>query len=243
MLLDRLSYLTTAGVVLLAVAALGIADKQGLTRATPGIRTPTSYDSIFNVDLALAVFAMIGSRIVNDAQKNVVDLRAGIEQLSAANLELTKTGEALRESEERFRSMADSAPVMIWVSGLDKLCTFFNKPWIDFTGRAMDQELGNGWTEGVHPDDVDRCFEVYSSSFDGRRSFQMEYRLRRADGEYRWVLDQGTPLYRTGEFAGYIGSCIDITEQKLLAERLHNQTVQFMDAQRLAKRWQLGTVR
>ena len=234
MLLDRLSYLATGGAILLAVAALGIAEKQGLTQARPGVRTSTSYDSIFYVDLTLAVFAMIGTRIVNDVQRNVFDLRASVEQLSAANLELTKTAEALRESEERFRSMADSAPVMIWVSGLDNVCTFFNKPWLDFTGRTMHQELGNGWAKGVHPDDVDRYLEIYNSSFHGRRSFQMDYRLRRADGEYRWVLDHGTPLYRAGEFAGFIGSCIDMTEQKLLADRLHDQTVQLRDAQRLA---------
>jgi PAS domain S-box-containing protein len=118
----------------------------------------------------------------------------------------------LRESEERFRTVADTAPLMIWMAGLDKLCIFFNKPWLEFTGRTMEQELGNGWADGVHPDDLDRCLTTYISSFDARRSFQMEYRLRRADGEYRWVLDNGTPRHHEGEFAGYIGSCIDITE-------------------------------
>jgi PAS domain S-box-containing protein len=143
--------------------------------------------------------------------------------------------QTLRESEERFRNMADTAPVMIWVSGPDKLCTFFNKPWLNFTGHAMGQELGNGWASGVHPDDLDRCLATYSSAFDARHNFQMEYRLRRADGEYRWVLDNGTPHYRDGEFAGFIGSCIDVTEQKLIADRLRGQTVQLKAAQRLAK--------
>ena len=141
----------------------------------------------------------------------------------------------LRESEERFRNMADSAPVMIWVSGLDKLCTFFNKPWLEFTGRTMDQELGNGWAEGVHPEDFDRCFDTYNSSFDARRSFQIEYRLCRADGKYRWILDHGTPLCRGGEFVGFIGSCVDITERKLIEERVQASEAQLMDAQRLAK--------
>src|SRR5262249_22853897 len=105
--------------------------------------------------------------------------------------ERKKMEDDLRESEERFRMMANTAPVLIWMSGPDKLCTFFNKGWIDFTGRTLQQELGNGWTEGVHRDDLSRCMEVYTSSFDGRREFSMEYRLRRSDGEYRWVLDHG----------------------------------------------------
>jgi PAS domain S-box-containing protein len=142
---------------------------------------------------------------------------------------------ALRESEERFRNMADTAPVMLWVSGLDKLCTFFNKPWLEFTGRTMEQELGDGWATGIYPHDLDRCLATYSSSFDARRPLQMEYRLRRADGEYRWVLDNGVPHYRDGAFVGYIGSCIDVTEQKLMAERLRSQQIQLADAQRLAR--------
>jgi PAS domain S-box-containing protein len=121
----------------------------------------------------------------------------------------------LKESERRFRLTADAAPVMIWISGIDKLCTWFNKPWLDFVGRAMEQELGNGWSENVHRDDFDRCLRTYVDAFDARRPFSMEYRLRRHDGEYRWVLDNGIPLWEpAGEFAGYIGSCIDITERK-----------------------------
>src|SRR5205809_3875816 len=123
--------------------------------------------------------------------------------------------DALRESEERFRTVANAAPVMIWMSGTDKACTFFNKGWLDFTGRKLEQELGNGWADGVHREDFDRWREVYGNSFDARQPFTMEYRLRRSDGEYRWVLDSGTPRFASdGAFLGYIGSCIDITERK-----------------------------
>jgi PAS domain S-box-containing protein len=149
--------------------------------------------------------------------------------------ERKKAEAALRESEERFRNMADAAPVMVWVAGLDKLFTFFNKPWLDFTGRSVEQELRNGWADSVHPNDLDRCLATYTSSFDARRPFQMEYRLRRADGQYRWVLDNGVPHHRDGAFIGYIGSCIDVTEQKLMAERLQSQQIQLVDAQRLAR--------
>jgi PAS domain S-box-containing protein len=135
--------------------------------------------------------------------------------------ERRQTEEALRESEARFRMMANTAPVMVWMSGPDARCTFVNKLWLDFTGRTMVQEMGNGWVEGVHPEDVVRCFNTYQSSFEVRQPFTVEYRLRRADGEYRWVVDTGVPrIAPEGTFAGYIGSCIDITERKLAEEAL-----------------------
>jgi PAS domain S-box-containing protein len=135
--------------------------------------------------------------------------------------------EELRESEERFRTVANAAPVMIWMSGPDKLCTFFNKGWLDFTGRSPEQELGNGWAEGVHREDIDRCHDVYQNSFNARESFTMEYRLRRSDGEYRWLLDSGTPRFASdGAFLGYIGSCIDITERKAAEEEARRRREQ-----------------
>ncbi len=123
--------------------------------------------------------------------------------------------EALLESDSRFRAVADTAPVMIWMAGPDKLCNFFNKGWFEFTGRTPAQELGNGWTEGVHREDLAHCLEIYVNAFDARQPFTMEYRLRRKDGQYRWILDSGTArIDLNGVFLGYIGSCVDITERR-----------------------------
>src|SRR5215471_12695739 len=130
--------------------------------------------------------------------------------------------EALVESEARFRNMANTAPVMIWVSGVDKLCTFFNKRWLEFTGRSLEQELGNGWAEGVHRDDLSKCLDTYTEAFDAHKSFVMQYRLRRNDGEYRWISDHGVPRYDAhGVFAGYIGSCVDVTDLLMQQRALH----------------------
>lgn len=120
-----------------------------------------------------------------------------------------------------FRLMADHAPVMLWKAGKDALCDFFNSRWLEFTGRTMAQELGNGWAEGVHAEDFQRCMHTYMAAFVERRAFRMEYRLRRADGAYRWLLDQGVPHHDpTGEFLGFIGSCVDITEMRDASERI-----------------------
>ena len=129
--------------------------------------------------------------------------------------------EALRESEARFRLVANTAPVLIWISDTEKLCTYFNAPWLDFTGRSIESELGNGWAEGVHPEDFNGCLETYTKAFDRRERFSMEYRLRRHDGEYRWVLDIGVPRFNEdGSFAGFIGSGVDVTDRKAAEEAL-----------------------
>ena len=132
--------------------------------------------------------------------------------------------QTLRESEARFRNVADTAPVLIWMSGPDKLCTFFNKGWLEFRGRALEQELGIGWAQGVHPDDLDRCLATYGDAFDARREFAMDYRLRRHDGEYRWVHDDGVPRHSAnGKFLGFIGACVDITERREYARQLEQE--------------------
>ncbi|MDZ8056224.1 MAG: PAS domain S-box protein [Aulosira sp. ZfuVER01] len=124
--------------------------------------------------------------------------------------------DALRESEQRFHTMANTAPVMLWMAGCDGLFTFFNQSWLKFTGRSMEQQQGLGWLQGVHPQDQELCQEIYYSAFHARGKFEMEYRLKRHDGEYRWILDSGVPRFTpNGKFVGYIGCCIDITERKL----------------------------
>jgi PAS domain S-box-containing protein len=138
-----------------------------------------------------------------------------------AGAELHELAERLQESETRFRIMADCAPVLLWLAEPDGHCSFFNKVWLDFTGRSMEQEIGNGWAEGVHFEDFERCMSTYLDSFVKRQPFRMEYRLRHADGQYRWLLDTGVPRFTpAGAFAGYVGSCIDITELKQAHETL-----------------------
>jgi PAS domain S-box-containing protein len=140
--------------------------------------------------------------------------------------------DTIRESEELFRLIADTAPVLIWMSDADKLCTYFNEPWLEFTGESLESQLGSGWANGVHPEDFKRCLRVYTEAFDRRERFSMEYRLRRQDGEYRWVLDNGVPRFdQSRSFAGYIGSCIDVTERKQAEEDLLSMTRRVIEAQ------------
>ncbi len=115
---------------------------------------------------------------------------------------------------EQYRLIVEWSPNMIWRSGTDGLCNYFNKTWLEFTGKTQEEEMGNGWAEGVHPEDFDRCLDIYMTNFKKRQSFEMEYRLRRHDGQYRWINDIGVPFYDdAGEFQGFIGSCVDVTEK------------------------------
>jgi PAS domain S-box-containing protein len=142
------------------------------------------------------------------------------------------TGEVLRESEGRFRAVANTAPVMIWMSAPDRLCTYCNQPWLQFTGRLLNAELGNGWEECVHPEDRQACAEAYTQAFGRRQSFTSEYRLRRHDGEYRWILATVVPRFESPEsFAGYISSAVDVTDRKRAEDSLSSLSGRLIEAQ------------
>ena len=129
-------------------------------------------------------------------------------------------------SGSEYRAIVESSPNMIWRAGTDAKCNYFNTTWLRFTGRTQEEENGGGWTNGVHPDDLERCINIYLESFKKREAFEMEYRLRRFDGQYRWINDRGIPFFdRDGSFIGYIGSCMDVTEKvegNKLIDMAHN---------------------
>ena len=127
-----------------------------------------------------------------------------------------------------YRLLVEHSPVMVWRSDRDKKCDYFNRVWLAFTGRTISQESGDGWADGVHPEDLERCFKIYTSSFDRRVPFEMEYRMRRHDGVYRWIFDRGVPYADDhGDFRGYIGSCVDVTDRKEADAALRRSEDQF----------------
>jgi PAS domain S-box-containing protein len=154
---------------------------------------------------------------VKDAEGNII----GASKIARDVTERKRIEAALRKNEARFHMMADTAPVMVWMAGPDGRCTFVNKRWLEFTGRQLEHEIGDDWVTGVHPTDVERCQETYEGSFKSEQPFSMEYRMRRKDGEYRWVLDTGVPFFEPGgRFGGYIGTCVDMTERKDMENEL-----------------------
>jgi PAS domain S-box-containing protein len=151
-----------------------------------------------------------GIKAIQRLRNRPTDIRERAREL-AKRLKVCEA--SLKESETRFQTLADTAPVLMWMSGPDKLCTFFNKGWLEFTGRTIERELGNGWAEGVHPDDLEQCWKAYVSAFAAREPFTLQYRLRHHDGVHRWIADKGVARYDLeGNFLGYIGACVDITD-------------------------------
>lgn len=157
-------------------------------------------------------------RDVSDSAAPIRNAQGGIEGVVLVFQDVTEAyrlRRALADSEQHFRTLANHGQALIWTAGLDKKCNYFNTVWLAFTGRTLAQELGDGWVEGVHPDDLERCFSTYAVAFDARKAFDMEYRLRHSSGEYRWILDQGSPRFDSqGLFLGYIGHCLDLTQVK-----------------------------
>ncbi len=191
-------------------------------------------------ELAGVLIAGVSARRPLDGRyRAFLDLVAGHVAVALADARVYQREEkrardeaAVRESEEWFRLMASSAPVTIWMTNADKECTYVNQAWLDFSGRPLEAALGKGWTDTIHPDDVERSWEVYSTAFERQQPFQMEYRVRRHDGEFRWLLDTGVARRKgDGSFAGYIGSAVDVTERRFAQEALSTVSQRLIDAQ------------
>jgi PAS domain S-box-containing protein len=182
-----------------------------------------SLATLFGRRITAPVFALASAaKAMGRGEEPEISPVPGITEIAVLSRALKDAAEAVREREERFRLVADATPAMIWISGPDKRRTWFNKFWLDFVGRSLEHEIGNDWTENVHPDDVERATQLYSRAFDLRKAFAMEYRLLcAADTKYHWIFDQGIPHYKPdGEFAGFIGSAIDVTDRKEADESL-----------------------
>jgi PAS domain S-box-containing protein len=180
---------------------------------------------VFGRRITVPVFALASAaKAMGRGEQPEISSGGGIAEISLLSRALKGAAEAMHEREQRFRLLADATPVLIWISGREKLCTWFNKFWLDFVGRTLEQEIGNGWTENVHPDDLERLTKIYSTAFDRREPFAIEYRLLcAADRKHHWVFDKGVPHYKPdGEFAGFIGSAVDITDRKEADEALRN---------------------
>jgi PAS domain S-box-containing protein len=135
-------------------------------------------------------------------------------KLAEVEVELDYLKRKQSSGERRFRELLDASPLMIWMSGTDAMCTFFNRAWLEFRGETLEHELGNGWAEGLHPDDRDLCLETYLKAFTARGSFRLQYRIQRGGGEYAWIENSGTPLIEDGIFVGFMGTAMDVSERR-----------------------------
>lgn len=216
--LDHLRFRISVGITLLAISWLAIGENMGWFHPKPFDGTSANWVTLIMVAILLMVAAVAVDLLAQNTRRNLLQAQNEISQR-------IQTEKELREKEVQYHNLADSGIALIWTAGTDKLCKYFNLPWLKFTGRTLEQELGNGWTEGVHPDDYEHCLHTYLDAFDKREKFDMEYRLKHVSGEYRWIQDLGTPNYdSSGEFVGYIGHCFDITERKKLEEQLRYQS-------------------
>jgi PAS domain S-box-containing protein len=183
----------------------------------------------------LLVFALLWQRRMKRRVEQ--SLIASQRALTDSLTDLKKARDVLSESEQRFRLVANTAPVLIWMAGTDRSCTYFNQPWLEFTGRPLAAELGSGWIEGVYKQDVAECLRIYHGACDVRIPFEMECRLRRHDGKYRWILNSGVPRFGPdGSFAGYIGSAVDITDRKTAEQLLATAQTKLIEAQEEERR-------
>jgi len=206
------------GLTLAAVCWLTLGEEMGWFLTKPFDGDGSNWFYLAMVVAILLVSAIAVDLLATNIRVNMVRARQEIIQRKQAE-------DVLREQEVQYRNLADSGTALIWRAGTDKLCNYFNVPWLKFTGRTLEQEMGNGWAEGVHPDDFERCLNTYISAFDKHEAFEMDYRLRHSSGEYRWIQDLGTPNFKSnGEFMGYIGHCFDITERRQMEDLLRYQS-------------------
>jgi two-component system CheB/CheR fusion protein len=233
--IDHIAYHLSQQEVMLAdinrVLANGIAidaeeqnrDNQWLLKRIMPFRTETG-----QVEGVVITFTDITT--IKLAEQKVIRLNEELEQkvkdrtaeLQNEILERCKVEKLVEESRDYYLNILSNAPALIWRANTDALCDWFNTTWLEFTGRTYEQEYGNGWAEGVHSEDLERCVSIWQEAFKKQEAFEMEYRLRRHDGEYRWILDIGRPYSQLdGSFAGYIGYCFDIADRKKAEEELN----------------------
>jgi PAS domain S-box-containing protein len=197
------------------------------------VRQPNQLQSIGIVALCAIQILLVAALVLNYLRRKKME-----SALSDTITQRKRDHGALRESDERFRVIADTSPVMIWMSDCSGGCTYFNQHWLEFTGQPIAEQLNDGWLRGVHSDDGQRCMETYLRAFHAREAFRMEYRLLRADGEYRWILDCGVPRYNPDHtFAGFIGSATDVNDSKKAEQTLRHLSGQLINAQEQERKY------
>ena len=226
-----------------------------------GLRLSTSYCYFYSPELGFPPVSRAGagsSVVGKTASSNVDDLRAiqgcvwsnvvgdtpvrgpdriregrGMKRVNVSALAVAlHQGVSSDERGVGIRQISDITPVLTWMCDIDTRFTYFNRYWLDFTGRSFEAELGHGWTDGIHEDDRRHYESTFGDAFVERRPFRTEFRLRRCDDEYRWLLDVGTPMHdEAGSFEGYVGSCLDITDNKLADHALATLSGRLLEAQ------------